>query len=177
MSKKQRSFTSALVKAIKETEVLWKDEKVDSERLADRARENNLVLDAVISEIGWPTISQVGEEAAYYAYLIALQTEDVTKQLGYLLLLSQNRDDIDVSWLAYLTDRVCVRQGRPQEFGTQFADQGDKLVLRKVKDWQEMEQNRKLANLEPIEEYAQELAESSGVEVVLTKTKSFKPKK
>lgn len=175
--KVETKFSRLLIEAVKETEQLVRQSEVSSEQLLQRSEQNCLVLDSVIAEIGWPSISKVGEEAAYCAYFIALQTEDVIKQLAYLLLLSKAREDIDSTWLAYLTDRVCVRQARPQEFGTQFEDQGDKLALRKVKDWKQMEQNRVLAGLEQIEKYAQQMADSYGMEVVLTKTKIYKPKK
>jgi hypothetical protein len=79
-------------------------------------------LNKVIKIIGWPTISKVGKEASDAASLIARHADhDVAFQKECLRIMSRcERYDVPEIEIAYLHDRICVNEKRPQFFGTQF---------------------------------------------------------
>ena len=78
-------------------------------------------LREIIAEIGYPTISKVGEKASNSAWLIIQHSisEPNFMKNSYELML-QNKADICLSNIAYLYDRIQFFQGKPQKFGTQF---------------------------------------------------------
>ncbi|WP_294209890.1 DUF6624 domain-containing protein [uncultured Chryseobacterium sp.] len=88
-------------------------------------RENTGRLKAIIAEIGFPTISKVGEEAADAAWLIvqhSIGDPDFMKD-SYREMLD-SRMDINPANLAFLFDRIQYFQGEPQKYGTQLNADG-----------------------------------------------------
>lgn len=86
---------------------------------------NAAKLEEIIDLMGYPTRSKVGEEASEAAWLIvqhAISRPALMKRC--YVLLSENNDDVDAQNLAYLHDRICYFEGRPQRFGTQFDHRG-----------------------------------------------------
>jgi hypothetical protein len=88
-------------------------------------RDNASRLREIIDLIGWPTISKVGIEASEAAWLIAQHSigEPVFMKRCYALM-NEVATDINPQNLAYLHDRICYFEGRPQKYGTQFDDRG-----------------------------------------------------
>lgn len=87
--------------------------------------QNAARLEEIIDSIGYPTRSKVGQKASEAAWLIvqhAISKPSLMKRC--YLLLSEAADDVDPQNLAYLHDRICYFEGRPQKFGTQFDDRG-----------------------------------------------------
>jgi hypothetical protein len=109
-------------------------------------RENAAALREFISMIGWPTKSKVGEEASEAAWLIvqhSIGEPDFMKEC--LGLMEESIEDINPQNLAYLYDRICYFEGRPQKYGTQYDDNG----LYPVEDKNETNVLRQKLNLEP----------------------------
>lgn len=82
-------------------------------------------LEEIINTIGYPTPSEVGKEASEAAWLIvqhAISKPALMKRC--YALLSAASDDINPQNLAYLHDRICYFEGKPQKFGTQFDNRG-----------------------------------------------------
>ncbi|MEU8134935.1 DUF6624 domain-containing protein [Streptodolium elevatio] len=82
---------------------------------------------AVITERGWPGRSMVGEDGATAAWLL-VQHAPLDEQLTALPLLAAAvaRGEAAFRDLAWLLDRVRMRLGLPQVFGSQFTrDQPD----------------------------------------------------
>jgi len=101
-------------------------------------------LEEIMNTIGYPTRSKVGEEASEAAWLIvqhAISKPALMKKC--YTLLSEAPNDVNPQNLAYLHDRICYFEGRPQKFGTQFDDRG----LYPVEDKAEMIQQRKALHL------------------------------
>lgn len=76
-------------------------------------------LHQIIEEIGWPTITKVGREASFAAWLI-VQHADHDFQKQVLALMDLSLGDIDPKNYAYLLDRVLTIENSPQKYGTQF---------------------------------------------------------
>jgi hypothetical protein len=83
--------------------------------------DNSPWLESIITEHGWPGAEFVGEDGAHSAWLIA-QHAPLHLQRQWLPLLREavqagNAEAVD---LAYLDDRVRVREQHPQRHGTQW---------------------------------------------------------
>jgi len=79
------------------------------------------VLKEIIGKIGWPTISKVGKEASFSAWLIAQHADyDPVFQEYCLDQMLAVKNDIEKKNIAYLSDRILVHQNKSQLYGTQF---------------------------------------------------------
>lgn len=77
-------------------------------------------LKQIIKQIGYPTISKVGQEASEAAWLIIQHSiSDPNFMKDSYELMLQNKTDINLENLAYLYDRIQFFQGKAQRFGTQ----------------------------------------------------------
>jgi len=120
---------------------------------------NTARLKAIVADIGWPTIAKVGKKAAAAAWLIAQHADaDHTFQAQCLELMREApRDDIDLSDLAYLEDRVRVNAGKLQLYGTQFYTKDTVLQPRPIEESKQLDRRRKAMNLKPFAEYEAEM--------------------
>ncbi len=121
---------------------------------------NSNVLEDIIDDIGWPTISKMGKEASYAAWLIAQHADqNPIFQAKCLRLMKEcKKNDIDPTNVSYLEDRVLVNQGKKQIYGTQFyTNKTKEIVPRPIKDMKNIEILRKEVGLEPFEVYAKKI--------------------
>lgn len=137
----------------------WGSAPVDSVAVA-ALREEAVPVRArfreIVEEHGWPGWSLVGREGSVAAWQIA-QHADTALQRELLPLLEQaaDRGDASKSNWAYLLDRVRIRRGEKQRYGTQFrwsVGEG-RWVLHPVEDPESLEARRAEIGLEPIEDY------------------------
>ncbi|WP_258099410.1 DUF6624 domain-containing protein [Marinoscillum pacificum] len=111
----------------------YRSEKTDSDDWNKQKafdKENRQILNEIISEIGWPSISKVGAEGSKSAWLIAQHSDDDLEfQLKALKYLEDavKSYDADKNNYAYLFDRVQINQGLKQKFGTQYIIEYDSL--------------------------------------------------
>lgn len=75
----------------------------------------------IIAQIGWPTLSNWGVEAANDARMLVQHADhDVAFQRHCLeLMKALPPEEIQLHNFAYLADRVCLNEGRPQLYGSQ----------------------------------------------------------
>lgn len=86
-------------------------------------QENSDWLKNVINNYGWPSSKLVGTTGEQYAWLIAQHSEDIDFQEKCLQLLKGlTPTDERKGHIAYLTDRILVKKGEKQLYGTQFKD-------------------------------------------------------
>ncbi|MCH7402099.1 DUF6624 domain-containing protein [Belliella kenyensis] len=81
------------------------------------------MLEQVIDEIGYPTISKVGEEGSAAAWLIiqhAISNPSFMRKCQQLLAEAVDQGEASALDLAYLSDRIAVLSGQQQLYGTQF---------------------------------------------------------
>lgn len=84
-------------------------------------QKNSLILRDIIKQIGYPTISKVGEKASGAAWLIiqhAISEPDF--MINSYNLMLEHQQDISPENIAYLYDRIQVYQSKPQKYGTQM---------------------------------------------------------
>ena len=116
-----------------------------NERLARRAHMTdslNLVLvDEILSQYGFPRKEQVGDFGNQAAWLV-FQHADLDYQKRFLpqMETAVSRGDIAPLYLALLRDRIDVREGRPQRYGTQIDKKGNLAPLldaSRVNQWRQ----------------------------------------
>lgn len=113
---------------------------------------NRARLEQLVEQCGWPDAEVVGRKAAMGAFLV-LQHAPLEMQVRYLPLLQQaeQKGQLVSGTLPYIEDRVLIRQGLPQMYGTQFKENCE---LHETLDPETVDERRKMANLSPLEEYA-----------------------
>ncbi|MCD0466061.1 DUF6624 domain-containing protein [Flavobacterium sp. ENC] len=114
-------------------------------------KKNAACLNEIINAIGYPTRLIVGREASDAAWLIVQHaiSEPALMRKCYELL-SRSDGEVNPQNLAYLHDRICYFEGRPQKYGTQFDNRG----LYPVEDKEEMIRLRKELKLGELEQNA-----------------------
>ena len=118
-------------------------------------RSNTARLRQVLTVHGWPGYAMVGEDGSNAAWLLVQHaTDDLREYALPLLADAVNRNDASSRDLAYLTDRIRLRRGEPQLYGTQYWFSGERgLELYQVKDPERLDERRAAAGLEPHAEY------------------------
>lgn len=122
------------------------------ERLAKRAMDtdstNLEMVTRILAETGYPSKSRVGDFASQTVWLV-IQHSDLEVQKQYLpqLETAARNGDLPPAMIAALKDRIDVREGRPQKYGTQLGPEGlcPLLDASRVNEW------RKEVGLPPIE--------------------------
>jgi carboxyl-terminal processing protease len=113
---------------------------------------------AILEQEGWVGTSRVGATANQAIWLI-LQHAELSTQEKYLPLLEKSvSQDESPGWhLAYLQDRVSVRKGDKQVYGTQalWDDSLQKNVIQPIEDVKNVNQRRAKLGLGSIEEHAE----------------------
>lgn len=118
--------------------------------------ENTKRMKEIIEQIGWPTITKVGEHASDMAWLL-VQHADLDHQFQQIcldLMKAQPAGEVKPSNIAYLEDRVRVGEKRPQLYGTQFyVDQEGTFGPQPIEDPDHIDERRKAVGLGTIAEY------------------------
>jgi len=126
-------------------------------------------MKVIITQIGWPTISKVGEDASKNAWLLVQHADhDVGFQKQCLDMMKQEpANEVNQSDVAYLEDRTRVNSGQLQLYGTQFNNIGGKYIPKEIEDPEYVEERRRTMGLSSLAE---------NTELMYQKYKSEKPK-
>jgi hypothetical protein len=122
-------------------------------------------LRQVIAEFGWPGRSLVGTDGAHAAWLLAQHADaDPAFQRQCLdrLAPAAAAGEATAVELAYLTDRVLLAEGRPQEYGTQATARDGRWVPRRLRDPDAVDERRAAVSLGPIAGYLDRIAADYG---------------
>lgn len=128
---------------------LWKEQQAIDEANIKR-------LDEIIEQQGWPKRSVVGDKAAAAAFLI-VQHADLPTQKRYFPLLQAAvaENEARTQDLALLEDRILMREGKKQRYGSQLRDNGEgRWEFYPIEDEANVEARRKAVGLPPLAEYA-----------------------
>jgi len=167
----QNRFDTSAIK--KDLQVIFeRDQKVrkgDSTQYGQFVDSTNLVyVKALIDRYGWPGKSFVGGRGNYAVWLV-IQHADLETQEKCLPLMkaSVEKNESRPVDLAYLEDRVLMRQGKNQIYGTQvtFNSKTGAQEFWPIENEKNVNLRREKLELEPIEEYAKHF----GIEYKLKK--------
>ncbi len=125
--------------------------------LKSRINDENLVrLEEIIAEHGWPKSSVVGGNAAAAAFLI-VQHADLETQKKYIPLMREATDagEARKSSLALLIDRIEMREGRPQVYGSQLRTNPEtgQIEVYQILDPENVDARRAEMGLGPLNDY------------------------
>ncbi|MCX2743502.1 hypothetical protein OO013_06475 [Mangrovivirga sp. M17] len=129
---------------------LWKLINKEDERLLDE-------VVSIIDEHGWVGRSEVGGKANTALWLV-IQHAPLEVQEKYIPLLEESvkKGESSGSHLALLVDRIEMRNGRPQIYGSQITTNPEtgEQVVHELADPQNVNKRRAEVGLGPLEEYA-----------------------
>jgi hypothetical protein len=146
--------------------------RADSLRLLGLRSEDStrsLALMRIVDRIGWPARSVVGTEASAAAWLVLQHSpfDELQQRLLPVLEEAARRGDVARDELALLTDRIRVRRGEAQLYGTQLGVVNGSLVFDPIEDLPGLAERRRAMGLMPIDAYAKSIGEKMGMPVVL----------
>jgi len=137
-------------------------------------RDNTVRMQELIHRYGWPTMSQIGKRGTQNVFLLVQHADMAPAFQAMCLPLLEKAvaaGDASGTGFAYLTDRVRVKQKRPQLYGTQYhAAKGEdgKFVQNEdgsmvylapiVEDPDNLDARRKKAGLGPWADYEAQMA-------------------
>lgn len=117
------------------------------------------VLERIVRQIGYPGFRQVGEKSSSNFWLLVQHADahpDFQRQVLRLMRPEVARKNASPSNYAYLTDRVAINSGQPEEYGTQVKYEGAGLghaVPQSLRDPQNVDKRRAAIGMEPLENY------------------------
>jgi len=127
---------------------------VEKQQILDAA--NLIRIEEIIAEYGYPGVSIVGEKQSKTAFLV-IQHADLEVQEKYLAMLTEAADKGELDWgnLAMLIDRIRMRKGEKQLYGSQIKidSKTGAYSLYPIENPAEVNVRRKKLGLSPIEEY------------------------
>lgn len=133
---------------------------VDNSRRIDQA--NREWLRTQIELVGWPLISDVGEDGANAAWLIAQHSDDDRDFQRTCLDLMQKAPNGEVAKIsiAYLVDEVLLSMGKKQQYGTQVMRRGGEFRPAAVDEPENLDARRASIGLQSMEVYLSSLREN-----------------
>jgi len=136
-------------------------------RLTENDAARTQRLKTIVGQHGWPTAALVGHDGVGAAWLILQHTADSAWQKTMLPVLEKAAaaGDIRRSDVAMLTDRVLVRSGQPQRYGSSFSIVDGRLVADPIEDERTVDVRRAEVGLPAMADYARMLAETYKVPV------------
>lgn len=128
-------------------------------------KENTKKLKKIVAGFGWPDFKLVGKRVSHLAWLIVQHADhDVDFQERCLQLMEEKSKAglVNSANVAYLTDRVRVKQGKKQLYGTQFyVDQSGNFKPRPIYKIKELRNRRKKMGLENFGAYQKRIQDQN----------------
>jgi hypothetical protein len=119
---------------------------------------NEIEVGQIIEKYGWLGKNRVGDQANQALWLV-IQHAPIEMQEKYLPDLKESVEKGESEgWnLAFLEDRILMRNGKDQIYGSQssFNRETGKFHIYPISDVENVNERRKEIGLEPIEEYAE----------------------
>lgn len=120
-------------------------------------------IEEIIAKDGWPGPSRVGRAAGSVAWLV-IQHADLEIQKKYVETMTKAADagELEPGVLATTVDRIRVREGKPQLYGTQFHEMNGVQVPQPIEDEANVDARRAKAGMGSLADYATDLGRTYG---------------
>lgn len=132
---------------------------IDSLRkiMVQKDKQNLVLVKRILDQYGWLGPQKVGLQASQALFLV-LQHAELSVQKFYLplILKAEKQGEILSSNLAIMEDRINVREGKKQLYGSQgFQDsETGQLLFYPIEDPDHIDERRKMMGLGTMQEYA-----------------------
>lgn len=137
-------------------------------RMAAVHAQNAKALQRIIDARGWPGRSLVGDEGAEAAWLVlqhSIAHPEFQRRCLPLLQAAAGAGEIPASYAAFLEDRICYWEERPQRYGTQFDwDENGELSPLPLQDPDRVDSLRAGVGLGPLSERVQQVRSDAEAE-------------
>ena len=125
-------------------------------RLDEVIRRHAAALEAILEQRGWPGKSLVGEDGSHAAWFVlqhAIARPDLQRRGLLLLCAAVARGEAAPAQAAYLEDKICFWERRPQRYGTQFDwDAEGRMRPWVLEDPERVDAHRSAVGLGPLQE-------------------------
>jgi hypothetical protein len=129
----------------------WQAQRILLKKHAQRRVKRML---EILDEIGEPSLSNIGKEAAQAVSILAVHDQpDVLRRVlaAFNELYDKNPDDTFYQAIPSMTDWLLILEGKPQRFGTQWLfDKKKQPYLPPVEDFANVNERRAKYGLEPL---------------------------
>lgn len=117
---------------------------------------NQLRLDEIVKQHGWPEKKEVGAKAVYAAFIVVQHSpREYMKRYAPLLQEAMERGDLSKDNFAMFDDRLRMNCGQPQRYGTQLnTDEKGVRTFWPIEDEANVDKRRAEFGYEPMAEYA-----------------------
>jgi hypothetical protein len=126
------------------------------QKMADQDKLNQEKVKAIIAKHGWVGKEKVGQLASSAQFLV-IQHADLPFQLQYLPMVREQvkKGNVPASSLALLEDRVALRQGKKQIYGSQIGmnEKTGRYYVQALEDPENVDKRRAEVGLGPLSEY------------------------
>lgn len=129
--------------------------------VASTDRENLARVEAIIAKHGWPGPSLVGPGGSNAAWLV-IQHADLATQKKYIDIMTKavEAKELDPAMYGTTIDRIRVREGKLQSYGTQFHEMNGVQVPETIEDEANVEARRAKIGMTSLAEYTKDLGET-----------------
>ena len=167
-------YKSVLKKILGEDQSMVMSNKDDPEKFIQLNKKHLKIIDEILKEIREPRISILGYNGALTVWIVVQHADhDPSLQKYYLRLFKKlyekDPDDTYKEGIAYLEDRILVKEKVQQLYGTQFKDSAlskNTLEPYPILNHLGLEERRKKMGLQPMNDYIKELKRVCGKEVI-----------
>ena len=124
----------------------YQGHKIPQHLLEEVQRTDNIhneQLQDIINQIGWPTPQKVGVKAASAAFLLAEKAPlALKKQLLPTFKEQFKQGNLTGQQLAVFTDKLLIKEGKKQQYGTQLAIVNKEVIFNNIEDEKHVDQRR-----------------------------------
>ena len=117
---------------------------------------NQLRLEEIIKQHGWPEKKDVGAKAAYAAFIVVQHApREYMKRYASMVQKAMERGDLQKSEFAKFDDRLRMNYDQPQRYGTQINGDAKGIhTIWQIEDEANVDKRRAEVGLEPLADYA-----------------------
>lgn len=119
-------------------------------------KESTRILKSFIKQYGYPSANKYGVEFSRKSWLLVQHSPDLKFMKTYLQLMKKENEQPLNEEYAFLTDRIRMRLGKKQIYGTQVTSTNNSpYTSYPIINPKEVNKRREKIGLEPIEQYMQ----------------------
>lgn len=120
-----------------------------------RDSENLVIVSDLLNRNGWMGHNLIGNHTLTVFIVIQHANLEVQEKYLPLLRLARDEDELDPASIAMLEDRINVKKGLPQLYGSQIEiDEKGQNIFSEIFEPEKVNERRSLVGLGPIEDYA-----------------------